>query len=61
MRRRFVFFPLFLGLLAFLSFLRTAGAERVRPVQIVSLIATGVCLGVGVAHLRAGFDARSRD
>jgi hypothetical protein len=61
MRRRFVFFPLLLAVFAFLAFLRTTGSDHVRPVQIVSLIATGMSLGVGLAHLRVGFSARSQD
>lgn len=43
--------PLLFSLLAFMTFLRIPGARNVSTVQILSLIATGLCLGVGVAHL----------
>jgi len=52
MMKRLVLFPLLFALFGFLAFLRTSGAENVRAVQIVSLIATGICLGVALANLR---------
>ena len=52
MMRRLIFVPMLLALLAFLAFLRTSGAENVKAVQIVSLIATGICVGVALANLR---------
>jgi len=44
--------PLFAALLGFSAFLRTSGAEHVRAVQIVDLIATGMGVGVAFAQLR---------
>lgn len=52
MKKRLIFFPLFLAIFGFSAFLRTAGAENVRAVQMVTLIATGMCLGVALAHAR---------
>jgi len=49
--RRPVVIPLLFSVFGFLAFLRTSGAEHVRAVQIVDLIATGMCLGVGLASL----------
>ncbi len=61
MRRRSIFFPLFLGVFTFFGFLRTPGADHVRPVQIATLIATGMCIGVALAHLIVQLNARSQD
>lgn len=47
-----VFFPLLVAVIAFLTFLRTTGAENVRAVQIVDLLCTGVCLGLALARMR---------
>jgi hypothetical protein len=52
MSGRPAFYPLLIAAIAFLLFLRTAGAENVRAVQIVDLICTGVCLGLALARLR---------
>ena len=52
MNKRRVFLPFLFAVLAFFAFLRTSGSENVRAVQILSLIATGMCLGVALAHLR---------
>jgi hypothetical protein len=60
MQKRFVFFPLLLAFMGFLTFLRTAGSDHVRAVQIVALIATGMCLGVALAHLGVLFGAKSQ-
>jgi hypothetical protein len=51
MRKNLIFVSLLFSILAFLAFMRTTGADHVRAVQIVDLIATGVCLGIGLAHL----------
>ena len=51
MRHSLIFLPLFFAALGFFAFLRTSGAENVRAVQVVSLIATGMCLGVALARL----------
>ena len=60
MNKRRVLLPFFFGLLAFFAFLRTAGSENVRAVQILALIATGMCLGVALAHLRFLLRAKSQ-
>jgi hypothetical protein len=60
MHKRFTFFPLFLAVVAFLTFLRTTGSDHVRAVQILALIATGMCLGVALAHPRFLLDAKSQ-
>ena len=60
MKARLFVLPLFASLLGFLSFERSTGAESVRAVQIVSLIATGMGLGVALAHLKFALDARSK-
>lgn len=60
MSKRFVFLPLLFAVLAFFAFLRTAGADSVRAVQIVDLIATGMCLGVALAHVRARLESKQR-
>ena len=52
MKRRLFFAPLFAALLGFSAFLRSTGAEHVRAVQIVDLIATGMALGVSFAQLK---------
>lgn len=60
MKLRLFFLPLFAAALGFVAFLRSDGAESVRSVQIVSLIATGMGLGVTLAHLKFALDARSK-
>jgi hypothetical protein len=52
LNKRLVFLPLFLAMLAFFAFLRTAGAENVRAVQMLDLLGTGMCLGVALANVR---------
>ena len=59
MKKRLFFLPLFASILAFSAFQRSTGAESVRAVQMVSLIATGMGLGVALAHLKFILDARS--
>ncbi|MBI1740069.1 MAG: hypothetical protein HY233_02700 [Acidobacteriales bacterium] len=59
MKKRLFLLPLFAAVLAFSAFLRTTGAENVRTVQMVSLIATGMGLGVALAHLKFILSARS--
>ncbi|HET6176300.1 MAG TPA: hypothetical protein VFE61_05155 [Candidatus Sulfotelmatobacter sp.] len=51
MNKRLVFFPAFFAILSFAGFLHTSNAESVKAMQIVFLIATGMCLGVSLAHL----------
>lgn len=58
MRRAF-FLPLFAAALAFTAFMRTTGSESVRAVQILALIATGMGLGVALAHLKLVANLRS--
>ncbi len=60
MRKSLVFVPLLFSILGFSAFLRTSGAENVRAVQIVDLIATGMCLGVALAHLLVLLRAKSQ-
>jgi len=45
-----LFFPLFVAAVGFGAFLRMAGSQNVRAVQIVILLACGTCLGVTLAH-----------
>jgi hypothetical protein len=61
MKKRIIFFPFLLAFLAFSAFLRTTGSDHVRTVQILSLIATGMCLGVALANLRALYGAKPQD
>jgi hypothetical protein len=56
-----VFIPLLFALLGFSTFVRTTGSDQVRAVQILALIATGVCLGVALANLQALFGAKPQD
>jgi hypothetical protein len=60
MKMRLFFLPLFASVLGFSAFLRTGGADTVRTVQIVSLIATGVGLGVALANLKYLLSAGSQ-
>lgn len=61
MKSRLFFLPLFASAMAFAAFVRSDGPEScVRAVQMVSLIATGVGLGVALAHLKFILDARSK-
>ncbi|MFZ0773610.1 MAG: hypothetical protein WCA49_11385 [Candidatus Sulfotelmatobacter sp.] len=61
MKKRFVFLPLFLAALGFSVFLRSNGSDHVRTVQILTLIAIGMCLGIALANLLALFNAKSKD
>jgi hypothetical protein len=58
--KRLIFFPGFFAILSFAGFLRTSGAEAVRAVQMVFLIATGMCLGVSLAHLAASWRSKTQ-
>ena len=60
MKKRLFVLPLLASALAFFAFVRSDGAESVRAVQMVSLIATGMGLGVALAHLKFMLDARSQ-
>ncbi len=60
MKKRLFFLPLFASALAFSAFLRTTGADDVRTVQMLALIATGMGLGVALAHLKVMLGARSQ-
>jgi hypothetical protein len=60
MKKRFVLFPLFFAALGYSAFLRSTGSDHVRAVQILALIATGMCLGVALAHLRFLFEKKSQ-
>jgi hypothetical protein len=58
--RRSLIIPLLVAIFGFSAFLRTPGAENVRNVQILSLVATGMGLGVALAHLKILLGMRSR-
>lgn len=60
MNKRLIFFPAFFAILSFAGFLRTSGADSVRAVQIVFLIATGMCIGVSLAHLMLRLNGKSQ-
>jgi hypothetical protein len=45
MNKRTFFVPLGFSFIGFWAFLRSPGADQVRAVQIVLLIAVGACLG----------------
>ena len=47
---RKIIIPIFAAILAFGAFSRTIGAENVRAVQVLALIAGGFGLGVGYAN-----------
>ena len=49
---KYFFLPLLAAVLGFSSFLRSDGAANVRNVQIVALLASGMGLGVALAHLK---------
>jgi len=61
MKYRLVFLPLLFAAFGFFAFLRMPGAENVRAVQMVSLIGTGMCIGVALARLliRSGAEPRA--
>ncbi len=50
--RRGLVVPLVVALFGFLTFWRMPGAENVRAVQILALLAVGMGLGVALAHLK---------
>jgi len=52
--------PLVAAFLGFSAFLRTPGADSVRAVQILMLIATGMGLGVALAHVRIALSVRGK-
>ena len=60
MKKRLFFMPLFAAALGLAAFVRSEGHETVRAVQMVSLIATGMGLGVALAHLKFMLDARAQ-
>ena len=60
MKRRLFFLPLLASALAFFAFARSEGSETVRAVQMVSLVAAGMGLGVALAHLKFMLDARAQ-
>ncbi len=50
--RRGLVVPVVVALVGFLTFWRMPGAENVRAVQILALLAVGMGLGVALAHLK---------
>jgi hypothetical protein len=61
MKKRFVRFPLFAAAVSFSVFLRSNGSDHVRTVQILTLVAIGMCLGISLANLLALLNAKSKD
>jgi hypothetical protein len=62
MKKRFVLFPLFVAAVSFSVFLRSNGSDHTRTVQILTLVAIGMCfLGIPLANLLALFNAKSKD
>lgn len=57
---RWLVLPLMVFVIGFFTFLRTPGADHVRTVQILSLIAAGMGLGVAVARLKEALSSRER-
>jgi len=60
MNKQLIFLPLFLAIVGYSAFLRTPGFGSVRAVQVVLLLGTGMCLGVGLAHLGVLLRGKSR-
>jgi hypothetical protein len=60
MKSRLFVMPLFAAFLGFAAFLRIGGAENVRAVQMLALIATGMGLGVALANLKFLLAARTQ-
>ncbi len=58
--RRLLVMPLIASMFAFFAFWRTPGADSVRPVQILALLATGMGLGVVLAHVKLLLGLKSR-
>jgi hypothetical protein len=56
--RRAIWMGLFAAILAFGAFTRTTGADHVRAVQIVALIATGMGIGVALISFRLVLGAK---
>jgi len=50
--RRGMFMPLVASALGLIAFFRMPGSENVRAVQMLSLIAVGMGLGVALAHIK---------
>jgi hypothetical protein len=61
MKKSFVFSPVFVAAVSFSVFLRSNGSEQVRPVQILTLIAIGMCLGIALVNLLTLLSAKSKD
>ncbi|MBZ5720605.1 MAG: hypothetical protein LAO03_09515 [Acidobacteriia bacterium] len=59
--RRGLVMSLIAAAMGFSAFLRMQGSENVRAVQIVSLLATGIGLGVALSHARVLWGLRKED
>ena len=59
MKKRFVLFPLFVAAVSFSVFLRSDGSDHTRTVQILTLVAIGMGLGIALANLLP-FSTRNR-
>ena len=59
MKTRLFILPLIASAMGFAAFWRMAGADNVRAVQMVALIAAGMGLGVALANLKFLLKARS--
>ena len=57
--RRALILPLLAAALAYGAFARMPGAENVRAVQMLALIACGMGLGIALAHLKLALSAKS--
>ena len=58
--RRGLIAPLLVFVMGFGAFLRTPGSENVRAVLVVALLASGMGLGVALAHERVLIGMGSR-
>lgn len=57
--RKALLLPLVAAALAYGAFMRMPGAENVRTVQMLALIACGMGIGIALAHLKLALSAKS--
>lgn len=58
--RRTLLLPLVAAALAYGAFVRMPGAENVRAIQMLALIACGMGLGIALAHLKLALSAKPK-
>ena len=58
--RRALLLPLVAAALAYGAFVRMPGAENVRGVQMLALLACGTGLGIALAHLKLALSAKPK-